>query len=95
MLTSRPFGDSMSAAARPQRWGVSRQAKGQEFDPSKGELFTLCTGRGVLLRVPGVTWGGKRKEKNENFLFQIKGFATETGSLVVAYFFIDIQSTTR
>jgi hypothetical protein len=26
-LTSGPFGDSMSAAARPKRWGVFRQAK--------------------------------------------------------------------
>jgi hypothetical protein len=31
----------LSAAARPKRWGVSRQAKGQEFDPAKFELVTL------------------------------------------------------
>jgi hypothetical protein len=43
LLTSGPFGDSMSAAARPKRWGVSRQAKGQEFDPTRVELFTLLT----------------------------------------------------
>jgi hypothetical protein len=27
VLTSAPFGDSVSAAARPKRWGVFRQAK--------------------------------------------------------------------
>jgi hypothetical protein len=48
-LTSGPFGDSMSAAARPKRWGVFRQAKGREFDPSKVEfggigLFALLDG---------------------------------------------------
>jgi acyl-CoA synthetase (AMP-forming)/AMP-acid ligase II len=41
--TSGPFGDSMSSAARPKRWGVFRQAKGREFDPSRFELFTLLT----------------------------------------------------
>jgi hypothetical protein len=41
--TSGPFGDSMSAAARPKRWGVFRQAKGREFDPSRVELFTQLT----------------------------------------------------
>jgi hypothetical protein len=41
--TSGPFGDSMSAAARPKRWGVFRQAKGREFDPFRFELFTLLT----------------------------------------------------
>jgi hypothetical protein len=30
-VTSDPFGGSMAAAARPERWGVSRQAKGHEF----------------------------------------------------------------
>jgi hypothetical protein len=43
VLTSGPFGDSMSSAARPKRWGVFRQAKGREFDPSRFELFTLLT----------------------------------------------------
>jgi hypothetical protein len=43
-LTSGPFGDSMSAAARPKRWGVFRQAEGREFDPSRVELFTLLDG---------------------------------------------------
>jgi hypothetical protein len=43
ILTSGPFGDSMSAAARPKRWGVFRQAKGREFDPGVIELFTLLT----------------------------------------------------
>jgi hypothetical protein len=43
ILTSGPFGDSMSAAARPKRWGVFRQAKGREFDPSSFEHFTLLT----------------------------------------------------
>jgi hypothetical protein len=47
-MTSGPFGDSMSAAARPKRWGVFRQAKGPEFDPFRVdpfrvELFTLLT----------------------------------------------------
>jgi hypothetical protein len=42
--TSGPFGDSMSAAARPKRWGVSRQAKGREFDPTRVEMFTLPDG---------------------------------------------------
>jgi hypothetical protein len=51
LLTSGPFGDSMSAAARPKRWGVSRQAKGREFDPTKVEFFTLLTWRGVLRRI--------------------------------------------
>jgi hypothetical protein len=37
-LTFGHFGDSMSAAARAKRWGVFRQAKGQEF-----EQFTLLT----------------------------------------------------
>jgi hypothetical protein len=43
LLTSGPFGDSMSAAARPKRWGVFRQAKGREFDNGVIELFTLLT----------------------------------------------------
>jgi hypothetical protein len=55
-LTSGPFGDSMSAAARPKPWGVFRQAKGRQFDPTRVELFTLSTRWGALLRVPGVTW---------------------------------------
>jgi hypothetical protein len=42
-LTTGPFGDSISAAARPKRRGVSRQVKGQELDPTKFELFTLLT----------------------------------------------------
>jgi hypothetical protein len=42
------FGNSMSAVARPKRWGISRQAKGQGFDPTKFELFTPLTRRGVL-----------------------------------------------
>jgi hypothetical protein len=42
-VTSGPFGVSMSAAARPKRWGVFRQAKGREYDPSRFELFTLFT----------------------------------------------------
>jgi hypothetical protein len=41
--TSGPFGDSMLAAARPKRWGVSRQAKCREFDPTSFEIFTLLT----------------------------------------------------
>jgi hypothetical protein len=39
--TSGPFGDTMSAAARPKRWGVSRQAKGREIDSNGVEYFTL------------------------------------------------------
>jgi hypothetical protein len=35
--------DPMSAAARPKRWGVSRQVKGQEFNPTKVELSTILT----------------------------------------------------
>jgi hypothetical protein len=42
LLTSGPFGDSMSAA-RPKRWGVSRQAKDREFNPTRVELITLLT----------------------------------------------------
>jgi hypothetical protein len=53
----------MSAAARPKSGWVSRQAKGREFDPTRVESFTLLTWRGVLLRVPGVTWKGKRKSE--------------------------------
>jgi hypothetical protein len=48
----------MSAAARPKRWGESRQAKGQELDPTKVEIFTLIDGAfyyGYL----GQIWGGK------------------------------------
>jgi hypothetical protein len=30
-----PFGVSMSAAARPKRWGVSRQAKGRDSIPTR------------------------------------------------------------
>jgi N-methylhydantoinase B/oxoprolinase/acetone carboxylase alpha subunit len=42
--TSGPFGDSMSAAARPKRWDVSRQAKGRDFvHPTKIGSFTLLT----------------------------------------------------
>jgi hypothetical protein len=41
LLTSGPFGHSMSAAGRPKRRGVSRQAKGKEFDPTKVGLFAL------------------------------------------------------
>jgi hypothetical protein len=43
LLTSGPFGDSLTAAARPKRLGVSRQAKGREFDSTMVELFTLLT----------------------------------------------------
>jgi hypothetical protein len=42
-LTSGRFVDSMSAAARPKRWGVSRQGKARELDPTRVELFTLLT----------------------------------------------------
>jgi hypothetical protein len=63
ILTSGPFGDSMSAAARPKRWGESRQETGRDFDHTRVEHFTLRTRRGVLLRVPGVTWGGKMPKK--------------------------------
>jgi hypothetical protein len=53
-LTSGPLKDSMSAAARPKRWGVSRQAIGREFNPTTGEhnpggiKFPLLTLRGML-----------------------------------------------
>jgi hypothetical protein len=61
-LTSGPFGDSMSAAARPKRWGVFRQAKGREFDPSRDRTFhpTYLTGRAIK-----GTWSnlGRQKEK--------------------------------
>jgi hypothetical protein len=40
-LTSGPFGDSMSAAARPKRWGVFRQAKGRELKPWNFSLYLL------------------------------------------------------
>jgi hypothetical protein len=53
-LTSGPFEDSMSAAARPKRSGVFRQAKGQELDPTRVEPFTQLDG-GALLRVPRAT----------------------------------------
>jgi hypothetical protein len=42
-LTSGPFGDSMSTAARPKRWGVSRQTQGREFNPTRVEFLTLLT----------------------------------------------------
>jgi hypothetical protein len=52
----------MSAAARPKRWGVSRQAQGQKIDPTnlKFELFTLLAGRTFK-----ITWSdlGRQKEK--------------------------------
>jgi hypothetical protein len=51
----------MSAAARLKRRGVSRQAKGQELDSTKGQTFhpTYLTG----LTIKG-TWGnlGRQKE---------------------------------
>jgi hypothetical protein len=31
----------MSAAARPKHWGVSRQAKDREFDPTKVEVSII------------------------------------------------------
>jgi hypothetical protein len=40
-LTSGPIGDSTSAAAGPKRGGVSLRAKGQDFDPTVVEVFTL------------------------------------------------------
>jgi hypothetical protein len=42
-MTSGPFGDSLAAAARPKRWGMSLQAKCLEFDPTNVELLTLLT----------------------------------------------------
>jgi hypothetical protein len=54
----------MSAAAKPEPWGVSRQPKGRELNPTGVALFTLLTWRGVLLRIPGVAWGGKG-ERND------------------------------
>jgi hypothetical protein len=58
--TSGPFGDSMSAAARPKRWGLFRQAKGREFDLSRVKLLTLLYERAIK-----GTWGdlGRQKEK--------------------------------
>jgi hypothetical protein len=41
ILTFRPFGDSMAAAARPKHWGVSRQATGREFDPTSLKFSSL------------------------------------------------------
>jgi hypothetical protein len=43
-MTSGSFGDSILAAARPKRWGVSDQDKRREFDPTRVELFTLLDG---------------------------------------------------
>jgi hypothetical protein len=45
LLVDPPLDPSgiLSAAARPKRWDVSRQAKGREFDSTKVELFTLFT----------------------------------------------------
>jgi hypothetical protein len=42
-LTSGPFGDSISAAARPKCWGVSLQTKIQEVDLTEVKLITLLT----------------------------------------------------
>jgi hypothetical protein len=42
-MTSEPFGDSTSAAARPKRWGVTGQAEGGELDPTRVRLSTLLT----------------------------------------------------
>jgi hypothetical protein len=52
--SSARFGDSVLAAARRKRWvclrrstqalGVSRQAKGREFDQTMVEFFTLLDG---------------------------------------------------
>jgi len=59
---SGPFGDSMSVAARPMRWGMSRQTKGQQLDSPQGRTFhpTYLTGRARK-----ITWGnlGRPKEK--------------------------------
>jgi hypothetical protein len=50
----------MSAAARPKRWGVFRQVKGQKFDPSRVDYLPYLTGRASK-----GTWGnlGRQKEK--------------------------------
>jgi hypothetical protein len=71
--TSGPSEDSMSAASEPMRWGVSRQAKGREFNPTRVDISTLLTLRGVLSRVPGVSWGGKKKTT----MLSIKQFASD------------------
>jgi hypothetical protein len=49
----------MSAAAGPKRWGVSRQARGREFDPTENELFTLLTLQGACSE----GYLGRQKEK--------------------------------
>jgi hypothetical protein len=36
--------DSMLAAVRPMRWGMSRLAKGRDLDPARVEFFTLLDG---------------------------------------------------
>jgi hypothetical protein len=53
----------MSAAARPKRWSVSRQAKGQEFGPTNFEFLTLLDGACYLgyLGYPGEA-KGKRND---------------------------------
>jgi hypothetical protein len=55
----------MSAAARPKRWGDSRQAKGRESDSTMVELFrpTYLTGRGYL-GLPGKA-RGKRNDASD------------------------------
>jgi hypothetical protein len=60
-----PLGDSMSAAARPKCWGVSRQAKGREFNPTKVECpayFPPCL-TGCAIQGTWGNLGGKRKNK--------------------------------
>jgi hypothetical protein len=57
----------MSAAARPKRWGVSRQAKGQEIDPTSLNFLPYLTEAAIE-----GTWDnlGKQKEKE---MTSIKG----------------------
>jgi hypothetical protein len=75
----------MSATAGPKRQGVSRQAKGQEYDPTKVEAFTLFTWRGMVLRIPGVPWGGKTKRNDIH-----KWIASDGAELVST---TDVQTT--
>jgi hypothetical protein len=67
LLTSGPFGSSMSAADRPKRWGVSRQAKGREIDPTRVEFLCSLLDRRAIKG----TWGNLGKQKGRDIIFKM------------------------
>jgi hypothetical protein len=62
-LTSGPFEDSVSAAARPKRWGVLSSERSR-VHPSRVKLLTLLDG--ACYR--GYTWGNLGREKEKEMI---------------------------